>query len=184
MYADTLLGGGKNYSIQSILEQNYKIITSYAGASLIQAKHTNNYFEFLQKNLNLPDMTHLGVVVTSLPAPIINLPGASTPRGAPKQTDNEKEFDEMEIGVLKDYGLDKLRQNALPTVASNERDYGTTLLDGLSTDVAGAKFTPARSFRSEYKSIKEAELKNGYADSFTSDLVQFEAFTKAIVDHL
>lgn len=95
MYSDTLLGGGKNYSIQTILEQNFKIVTNLAGASFIQAKHTNNFFQLLLKDLNLPSMAHIGVVVTSLPAPILNLPGDKTPRGKPSQTDAQKEFDAM-----------------------------------------------------------------------------------------
>lgn len=80
MYSESLLGGGKNNSIQSILEQNYKIVTRFAGSSFIQAKHTNNFFQLLLKNLRLPDMSHIGVVTTSLPAPILNLPGNKTPR--------------------------------------------------------------------------------------------------------
>lgn len=89
----------------------------------------------------------------------------------------------METNIFKDYGLDPKRGNALPAIASNESDYGTTLLSELTSDYAQQKFTPGRQFRSNYKALKEAEIKNGYADSFTSDLIQFEAFTKALVDH-
>jgi hypothetical protein len=184
MYDTTLLGGGNSYSIQSILEQNFKIVKEFAGSSFIQAKPTNNFFQLLLKDMDLPSMAHIGVVVTSLPAPILNLPGEKTPRGKPSQTDAQKEFDEMESGVFKDYGLSVKRSNALPIIANNERDYGISTLEALTTDHTERKLKPGRSFRSEYSAIKEAELKNEYADSFTSNLNQFEAFTKAFVDHI
>lgn len=192
MYSDTLLGGGKTYAIQSILEQNFKIVTKFAGSSFIQAKHTNNFFQLLLKNLDLPSMAHIGVVVTSLPAPIINLPGDKTPRGKPSQSDAEKQYNELVSGVFTDRGLDIRRSNALPVIASNARDYGINTLEGLTTDQTDAKLRDAnesvRSIkndaRSSYVALKEADLKNEYGDSFAGDLNQFEAFTKAFVDHL
>ena len=39
-----LLGGGKTYSIESVLDENYKIVQKFAGTSFIQAGHTNNFF--------------------------------------------------------------------------------------------------------------------------------------------
>jgi hypothetical protein len=183
-YSESLLGGGKTYAIQSILEQNFKIVTEFAGSSFTQAKHTNNFFELLLKNLDLPGMSHIGVVVTSLPAPILNLPGKDTPRGGSGESESKKEFTEMHTNLMKDYGIDAKRANMLPGVASNNRDYGVTLLDGLTTDFADSKFQPARSFRTDYIATKQAEIKNGYADSFAGDLVGFEAFTKAFVNHI
>ncbi|MDD2744992.1 MAG: hypothetical protein PHU93_00470 [Candidatus Gracilibacteria bacterium] len=184
MYSDTLLGGGKNYSIQTILEQNFKIVTSHAGASFIQAKHTNNFFQLLLKDLDLPSMAHIGVVVTSLPAPILNLPGDKTPRGKPSQTDAQKEFDAMVSGVFTDYGLSVRRSNSLSVIANNEKDYGISTLNALTTDFTQKKLQIAQNYRGSYATIKEAELKNELGDSFAGNLNQFEAFTKALVDHL
>jgi hypothetical protein len=183
-YNETLLGGSKTYSIQSILEQNFKIVTHFAGSSFTQAKHTNNFFELLLKNLDLPGMAHIGVVVTSLPAPILNLPGKDTPRWANGESEDKKEFTEMRTNLMKNYGVSIKNPNALPGIGDNNRDYGITLLDGLSTDFAEAKLKPARSFLSDYLPAKEAEIKNNYADSFAGDLVGLEAFTKAFVNHI
>lgn len=184
MYETTLLGGGKSYSIQSILEQNFKIVNTFAGSSFIQAKHTNNFFQLLLKNMSLPSMAHIGVVVTSLPAPILNLPGEKTPRGKPSQSDSEKEYDEMVSGVFTDYGLNVKRSNVLPTIANNEKDYGITLLQDLTSDATSEKLAKGKKFRSEYLEKKEAQIKNDYSDSFTENLNQFEAFSKAFVDHI
>ena len=183
-YEATLLGGGKSYSIQSILEQNFKIVTTFAGSSFIQAKHTNNFFQLLLKNMDLPSMAHIGVVVTSLPAPILNLPGENTPRGKPSQSEAEKEYTELVSGVFADYGLDVRRSNTLSIISKNEKDYGVTLLRELTTDATASKLRPGREFRSEYVSMKEAQIKNEYFDSFTENLNQFEAFSRAFVDHL
>jgi hypothetical protein len=183
-YNESLLGGGKTYTIQSVLEQNFKIVTQFAGSSFTQAKHTNNFFELLLKNLDLPGMSHIGVVVSSLPAPILNLPGKDTPRWASGESDSKKEFTEMRTNLMKNYGVSVKSPNALPGIGNNNRDYGITLLDGLSTDFAEAKFKPARSFTTNYLPTKEAEIKNNYADSFAGDLVGFEAFTKAFVNHI
>lgn len=68
-------------------------------------------------------MAHIGVVVTSLPAPILNLPGENTPRGKPAQSEAEKEYDELVSGVFADYGLDVRRSNSLSVIAQNEKDY-------------------------------------------------------------
>lgn len=183
-YEATLLGGGKSYSIQSILEQNFKIVNTFAGSSFIQAKHTNNFFQLLLKNMDLPSMAHIGVVVTSLPAPILNLPGENTPRGKPAQSEAEKEYTELVSGVFADYGLDVRRSNSLSVIAKNEKDYGVTLLQELTTDATASKLRPGREFRSEYVTLKEAQIKNEYFDSFTENLNQFEAFSRAFVDHL
>ncbi len=184
MYNGLLLMGTKNYSIESILQQNLKIVNHFAGSSFIQAKHTNNFFDLLLKNIDLPSMSHIGVVVSSLPAPILNLPAKKTPRGTPFQTDAQKEFTEMKSGVFKDYGIDVRRANALSSIANNEKDLGISYLEGLTSDFTNAKFTPGRSFRSEYASLKEASIKNEYASGFSDDILQFEAFTKAFVNHL
>ncbi len=129
-------------------------------------------------------MSHIGVVVSSLPAPILNLPGKDTPRGGGGESETKKEFSQLRTNIMKDYGIDAKKVNLLTSVSSNERDYGTTLLDGLTTDFASAKFKPGRQFRSDYVPRKEAEIKNNYADSFMGDIIGFEAFTKSFSEQI
>ena len=184
MYNGMLLGGGKNYSIESILQKNLKIATEFSGSSHIQAKHTNNFFELGLKDLDLPSMAHLGVVVTTLPAPILNLAGKDTPRGVPKQSDSEKSFDEMTTNLFKDRGLEKKSQNRLSSIYDPDRSYGTSLLNGLTTDYTAEKLQSRRQFSSNYKEIKLAAIKTEYSDGFGADLIEFEAFMKTFVEHL
>jgi hypothetical protein len=183
-YNQWLLTGWRSFSIQSVLEMNMKIVTEFAGSSFTQAKHTNNFFELLLKNLNLPGMSHIGIVVTSLPAPILNLPGKDTPRGNPPESENEKEFTEIETGVLMDYGFDVKRVNSLEAIASNPKDYSIQTLSSLDTNYASKKFTPADIYRVSYTNTKQNAIQGDYGSSFAQDLNQFEAFTKAFVDHI
>ena len=113
MYNMLLLGGGKTPTIEGVLDENFKIVQKFAGTSFIQAQHTNNFFELLLKNLKLPDLVHLGVVVQTLPPPILNLKGGDTPRGEPKVSSEEKEFKEITAGAFKDYGIRYDKQNVI-----------------------------------------------------------------------
>ncbi|MFZ4461005.1 MAG: hypothetical protein ACOYN2_00160 [Patescibacteria group bacterium] len=181
-YDTSLLTGGKSYAIESILQQNLKIVLKFAGSSFVQAKHTKNFFELLLKNINLPSMAHIGTVVTSRPPPILNLPGKDTPRGAPKQTVQEKDIEEFYTNILADYGMNQQRQNAI--LENKERNYGTTLLDGLTTDFGPEKYRTVSNARANYFAAKERAIKTGYYDSFLDDVLEFQAFTKTFSDNI
>lgn len=63
-----------NNSIEWILDKHLEIANVYSAKSLVQSTMTKNFFSLsLLKDLNLPSMAHLGIVVTSLPPPILNL---------------------------------------------------------------------------------------------------------------
>jgi hypothetical protein len=89
--------------VESVLDQNFKIVKEFAGTSFVQAQHTNNFFELLLKNLNLPSLAHLGVVVSTLPPPMLNLDPSNTPRGQMPVSSAEKEYKEVTNGVFKDF---------------------------------------------------------------------------------
>lgn len=180
MYDSLLLGGGKNYSIEDILDQNFKIMKDFGGSSFVQAGHTNNFFELLLRNLRLPDMAHLGVVVSTLPPPILNLKPGSTPRGNSPTTSEQKEFEEMTVGVFKDYGIEYERQNDLQTKWLSERIRNT---EALSTDKLNTgDMAPAKNPRAAYAEFKRASWQSAYADSFSTDLVELRAFTQTFID--
>lgn len=113
MYDMLLLGGGKAPTIEGVLDENLKIVKKFAGTSFVQAQHTNNFFELLLKNLNLPSLVHLGVVVQTMPPPILNLKPGSGPSGTPSTSSEEKEFKEITAGAFKDYGIRYDKQNSI-----------------------------------------------------------------------
>ena len=96
-----------------MLDENLKIVKKFAGTSFIQAQHTNNFFELLLKNLKLSELVHLGVVVQTMPPPILNLKGGSGPSGTPSTSSEEKEFKEITAGAFKDYGIRYDKQNSI-----------------------------------------------------------------------
>ncbi len=96
-----------------MLDENFKIVQKFGGSSFIQAGHTNNFFGPIWKNLNLPSLTHLGVVVQTMPPPILNLNAEQSPRGASKTSSEEKEFQEITAGTFKDFGIRYDKQNVI-----------------------------------------------------------------------
>lgn len=183
MYESLLLGGGNNFSVESVLDQNFKIVNEFAGSSFIQAQHTNNFFELLLKNLNLPSLAHLGVIVTTLPPPILNINGGDSPRGEPKTSSEEKEFKEVTAGTFKDFGIRYDKQNELD---DSQVDHGISNTQGLSTDrvASEAKTAPSKVPGGNYAMSKESGIRQSYSDSFSNDLQEFRGFTLSFTDSI
>ncbi len=74
MYDQMLLDyGGADDSIEGIVDHTLEILNEYAPTSFAQARMTNNFFELSLKDLDLPSMVHIGVVVSRKTPPILNL---------------------------------------------------------------------------------------------------------------
>ena len=182
MYQGMLLGGGKSYTIESVLDYNFKIVKTFAGASFIQAQHTNNFFELLLKNLSLPSLAHLGVVVQTMPPPILNLNGGDTPRGAPKVSEEQKEFQEVTACAFGDQGIANYKkQNVIddPTAQQDVRNMAyASSENAVQRKSGGAPEKP----RKGCVEAKEKQTMQEYAVSFSSDLTELRAFTKSFTD--
>lgn len=182
MYDTMLLGGGKTYSIESVLDENYKIVQKFAGTSFIQAQHTNNFFELLLKNLNLSSLVHLGVVVQTLPPPILNLNAAETPRGASKTSSEEKEFKEITSKTFQAYGIRYDKQNVID---DNQTQHAIRNLEDLNTEQAADGKTASTPVpEGNYVLAKEAGIRQGYSDSFGNDLQELRGFTQTFTDSI
>jgi hypothetical protein len=73
MYKQKLLWW-KTSSVEWVLDKHLKIIDQYAWRSMIQSTMTKNFFSLsILQNMNLPSMVYLGLVVSHLPPPILNL---------------------------------------------------------------------------------------------------------------
>ena len=83
-----------------------------------------------------------------------------------------------------DYGFDVKRVNSLEVIASNPKDYSIETLSSLDTSHANRKFVPADIYRTSYTNSKQNAIQGDYGSGFAHDLNQFEAFTKAFVDHI
>lgn len=184
MYQGLLLGGGRNDTIEAVLDKNFKIVQAFAGSSFIQAQHTNNFFELLLKNLSLPSIVHLGVVVQTMPPPILNLNGGDTPRGAPKVSDEEKEFQEVTACAFAESGIaDYRKQNLIDDPKGSE---AVRNLEALSTDQAAAEKTksvPERPAKG-CSEVKTNRITQDFAGSFSNDLTELRSFTKSFTDSI
>lgn len=63
----------KSNSIEWLLKKYNDTFKKTASTSLIQSKMTTNNFELWLKDLNLPDMFHMWIQISSKPVPILNL---------------------------------------------------------------------------------------------------------------
>ncbi|MDQ1343694.1 MAG: hypothetical protein QG650_414 [Patescibacteria group bacterium] len=183
MYESFLLGGSKTYTVENILDENYKIAKKFAGSSFVQAQHTNNFFELLLKNLNLPNLMHLGVVVQTMPPPILNVKGGDTPRGEPKTSSEEKEFKEVTEGTFKDFGIRYDKQNVIDDLQvaqclRNSEDISTNDVTNRS------KCSPTPVPMGNYAFSKESGIRQSYSDSFSNDLQEMRGFTQTFTDSI
>jgi len=72
-YTQNLLWWGAN-TIEWIVEKHFKIVNATANKSLVQSDISLNFFWLsILRNLNLPSMAHLWLVVSHLPPPLLNL---------------------------------------------------------------------------------------------------------------
>ncbi len=71
-YKQNLLWWAKAKTIEDIVDKHFKIINEYAWRSMIQADFTKNFFSLsILRNLNLPSLAYLWIVVTKLPIPLL-----------------------------------------------------------------------------------------------------------------
>jgi hypothetical protein len=65
--------GGQEMSIESIIARSNEHLKKFSNTSLVQSKMTINNFELWLKDLNLSEIFHVWVEVTTEPVPILNL---------------------------------------------------------------------------------------------------------------
>ncbi|NDK19913.1 hypothetical protein GW819_03655 [Candidatus Gracilibacteria bacterium] len=183
-YTQNVLAGGQAATIEKILDQNLKIVNTFASSSFTQAKMTKNFLELSIKDLNLPDILHIGVVVSSLPPPILNIKkpasggGNSGGNSGGSNSGEDDEFNKILIGTFEEQGLDFKRQNSLEN--TNEAHKVNNCF-GLKTDDCsiGDIIAP-----SGFAQAKDIEIKKSYGDSFNDDLFELHSFTVAFTKTL
>lgn len=177
MYSQNLLGGGQENTIEGILDKNMKITNKISPTSLAQSKMTNNFFQCdICEWLDLPSMFHIGVVVTKLPPPILNLSSKTTP-----EKDRNEEFKEILSNSFTSVGLQLSKQNA---VSDDLSDLAVSTLAGLKTDDTVKKFSGKSPIQPDYSVVKSMQLKKTYFDTFSDDLLELSLFTEMFASTL
>lgn len=72
-YEYNLFWWWENITIEYLLNRSNKHLAKYAATSLIPAKMWTNEFELWLKDLNLPDIFHLGFQISTKPIPILDI---------------------------------------------------------------------------------------------------------------
>lgn len=145
---------------------------------MAQSKMTHAFFQCdICKHLNLPEMFHIGAIVSYLPAPILNLKPGNGVNAEEKQRKNE--VNEVLVGTFEANGIQYMRQNSIETdlvdAAVSRLAYRT--IEDLNLTIN----TPRRD---AFVKAKEMELKKKYYDSFSDDLLELQMFTDAFSDKL
>lgn len=119
-YEHSLFWGWENITIEYLLNRSNKHLSKHAATSLIPAKMWTNEFELWLKDLNLPDIFHLSVQVSTKPIPILNI----------ESTSKKDETDYSSENMMKEYyklnWLDYNRRNDLILLNSVEQNKQNT----------------------------------------------------------
>ncbi|MDD2565372.1 MAG: hypothetical protein PHZ26_00550 [Candidatus Gracilibacteria bacterium] len=176
MYTQSLLGGGKSETIEGIVDKHLKIVNKYAGKSLIQSDMTKNFFSLsILRKLNLPSMLHLGIVITHLPVPILNL--------------KKEVSSNSDIGEFKDKAILErtFAQNGLDYKIQNSLNPDKVTLDvtncsSTNTNECNDKLINTQTFYNPVISnvnIMESKLGEKYKGSLNNDIAELVGFSNS-----
>lgn len=177
MGSQNLLAGGKNYSIEWILDKNADILTPIADSSLRSEKMTNNFWSLPFANMKLSNLVAGGkIYLAGRPQPT---------RVTPVAWSEEKEFSDAEICAYLTAGLstDPIQANGFWWGGYNQP------WAGITTDNINIKQSPSGSQDTNTNAAncmqlqKDAGREKSYA-SFSDNLTQIQAFTDGFVNEI
>ncbi|MDD5770275.1 MAG: hypothetical protein PHE25_04845 [Candidatus Gracilibacteria bacterium] len=183
-----LLGGGKTLSIEGLLKKSNEHLKKFAGTSLIQANMTVNIFELGLKDLNLPDIFHLGFQVSHKPVPIINVNKNSTE----DKSSDEFKSKNLLVKYYKNLGLEYERANDLQifnnTLGENKTIIETTGLSNAEfqnkIDVLNKTMEKNR-YENDYISdpVVDKKVLNDDMQQFYQSFIELNSFTNAMMEY-
>ncbi len=124
IYKQNLLKGRNTIAIETLINRSNEHIYKFVNSSLVPSAMTTNNFELGFQGLNLADIFHVGIQVTTKPVPFLNV----------NKDDSKKWRDETEFAaknLLTKYysniGLDYNRANDISLFTSEENTLKTLL---------------------------------------------------------
>jgi hypothetical protein len=127
--------GGQDMSIESLISRSNEHLKKFSNTSLVQSKMTINNFELWLKDLNLSEIFHIWVEVTTEPIPILNLTYHKNKNEDWLSNDDPTIF-ELENQLkfyYESYWLDYTRRNDLSLSTKIESDRLAALNSQLTT---------------------------------------------------
>jgi len=182
-----LFTSGSDLSIESIVKRSNEHIRKFAGTSLIQSNMTINNFQIGLKDLNLPDIFHVWIVVTHKPVPMIDL--------VDEEREDHKEEDLKAKNLLENYyknmGLEYQRQNDLSIFLWKEKEQ-KEILDSIERATIEAEILHNQRLRQEamladmnayVDQMIDQKIIEDDADEFYNRFVEIAGFSRAIKDY-
>lgn len=185
-YNHNLLGGWDNITIEYLLNRSNKHLGKFAWSSLLPSNMTINNFELGFKGLQLSDLLHLGIQVSTKPVPILQLDKKN------KKDNSELAAHNMMFEYYKSIWLDYDRRNDLSIY--NARDFEQKSLlnaESLSNTDAEKKYNQyliQRLQESEKITFINNQIQKIAAESslsqFNLQLSELEQFTHSIKNYI
>jgi hypothetical protein len=115
-YEHSLFWWWENITIEYLLNRSNKHLSKAVSTSLVPAKMWTNEFELWLKDLNLPDVFHMSVQVSTKPIPILNIEKKW------KQDKTELSANSLLEKYYKIHWLDYKKRNNLDAIKKTETD--------------------------------------------------------------
>lgn len=172
MYRQNLLKWGTTLAIESLIKRSNEHIGKFTNTALIPATMTTNNFELGFQNLNLPDLFHVGIQITTKPVPFLNL----------DKNDSNKGRDESEYAsknLLSKYyenlGLDYQRANDLSLYNGQENMLKSMLSSAELTALSASQAQTELGVYQQYMAL-ENDFLNETIDKkvFWDDMQEFQ----------
>jgi len=185
MYQHNLFWWDSSVTIEYLLNRSNEHLGNFASTSLIQSKMTTNLFEIWLKDLNLPDIFHMAIQVSTKPLPILNI-------------EDEWKEDKSEFAsknLLEKYykinWLDYNRRNDLVLMSNNEQDKQSIInSDELPINNSENKITEYNEYLDNMKKEKrllkksvEKEASYWILDTFVEQYTEIDKFTFSIYNY-
>lgn len=186
-YNHNLLGGSTNLSIEWLFKRSNSHLKKFAATSLIQAKMTINNFEIGLKDLNLPDLFHVGIQVSYKPVPMLNVDKKEL-----DTVDDEWRYENLFSTYYRNLWLDFKRANDLKSFSQREAEI-KSLLDAqeLAHTTFGSNFETYKTYMREIRqqnhyissNIVDKKVIQEDVSGFYHKYIELESFTRALMEY-
>jgi len=187
-YQHKLLAGWVTQTIDSLIWRSNQHLKKFAATSLIQSNMTTNNWELWLKDLNLPDMFHVWLVVSTKPIPMLDVQNDDSEN---KQND-EFTKDNLLENYYKSYWLEYLRKNDLDIFRKKEAELKILLdTDELPVTKASEKVKEYNDIQVQEtnetslvsKTVIEKVISNDSSE-FEERLIEHNKFSSTILNYI
>lgn len=186
MYEHNLFWWWENITIEYLLNRSNEHLKKFASTSLLPAKMSTNNFELWLKDLNLPDIFHIWIQISTKPVPILDI------QKSWQKDESEFSTSNMLEQYYKSNWLDYKRRNDLSLLNNLEFDkQAIEWSKELWIDKGAQKNNDFKDFlKSEKNKINllnkgiEKSVLSKVSETFNTQFAEIERFTVWINDYV